>query len=157
MIFRKGQLEDLQSMQQLFVDTIKNSCQADYNEEQIEVWTASIENTPRWLAIITQQIVVVAEDKGKIVGFASLDNGNYIDLMYVHHAHQRQGIAQQLYKELATTALEAGHTQLYSDISKTARPFFESIGFKVVTEQTVIRKGITLNNFKMVKNLLPTI
>lgn len=152
-MIRKGQIEDLTELQQLFVDTIKNICKTDYNSEQINVWASSVENSQRWQDIVTKQFLIVAQDNGKIIGFCSLDNGNYIDLLYVHKDYQRQGIAHKLYADIEKEATRQGQTKLISDVSKTARPFFESIGFKEVSEQTVIRQSVELTNFKMTKEL----
>ncbi|HBV14092.1 GNAT family N-acetyltransferase [Chryseobacterium carnipullorum] len=42
---------------------------------------------------------------------------------------------------------------LTADVSKTAKPFFEKMGFKMIREQTVDVKGIGLTNYKMEKEL----
>lgn len=96
---RKGHPDDLSELQQLFSDTVSNICRVDYNAKQIEAWISGIENTQRWKNILTNQLVLVTHDKEKITGFCTLDKGNYIDLLYVHKDHQRQGIASKLYAE----------------------------------------------------------
>lgn len=152
-IVRQGHACDLAELQKLFVDTITAICSADYDKQQIEAWASGIDNKQRWDEIMTKQFVLVAQFADKIVGFATLDNGNYIDLLYVHKDHQRQGIAQQLLDDIETEARRLKQISLTSDVSKTAKLFFENKGFKVLTEQTVIRKGINLTNYKMTKNL----
>lgn len=151
MTIRKGNINDLDNLQKLFIDTITEVCKKDYNSKQISVWTASVENKKRWQDILTNQFVLVAEQESQIVGFATLDKGNYLDLLYVHKEYQRQGIALKLYTDIENEARRQGRTGLTSDVSKTARPFFESIGFEVVTEQIVVRQNIELTNFKMTK------
>jgi putative acetyltransferase len=153
MIIRKGQLEDLAELQLLFVETIKSVCKADYNSEQIEVWTNSIKNKKRWNEIMINQFVLVAQIGNRIVGFTSLDKGNYIDLLYVHRDYQEQGIARKLYTNIEELAKQQGQIELKSDVSKTAKPFFEKVGFKVLNEQIVVRQNIELINFKMTKKL----
>ena len=69
MTIRKGNIDDLAELQQLFVDTVSNVCKVDYNSDQISVWTSSIENEKRWRDILTNQFVLVAQDRKKIVGF----------------------------------------------------------------------------------------
>lgn len=101
---RQGQANDLADLQKLFVYTITTICKSDYNKQQIEVWASSVDNKQRWDEIMTKQFVLVAQQDNKIVGFATLDNGNYIDLLYVHKDHQRQGIADKLYAEIETEA-----------------------------------------------------
>lgn len=153
MIIRKGQLEDLAELQFLFVETIKSVCKTDYNSEQIEVWTYSIKNKERWSEIMINQLVLVAQIENKIVGFTSLAYENYIDLLYVHKDYQRQGIAHKLYTNIEDIAKRQGQTTLKSDISKTAKPFFERVGFEVINEQIIVRQEVELTNFKMTKTL----
>lgn len=152
-ILRQGQTNDLTELQKLFVDTITTICTADYDKQQIEVWISSVEDKQRWDEILTKQFVLVAQHADKIVGFATLDNGNYFDFLYVHKDHQRQGIAQRLLDGIETEARRLKQTVLTSDVSKTARPFFEKNNFKVLTEQIVNRKGVNLTNYKMTKTL----
>lgn len=101
---RQGQANDLADLQKLFVYTITKICKSDYNKQQIGVWASIVDNKQRWDEIMTKQFVLVAQQDNKIVGFATLDNGNYIDLLYVHKDHQRQGIADKLYAEIETEA-----------------------------------------------------
>ncbi|MFA7445507.1 MAG: GNAT family N-acetyltransferase [Flavobacteriaceae bacterium] len=152
-IIRKGQVNDLPEMQKLFVDTITTVCIADYDKKQIEVWASGVDNKQRWNEIMTKQYVLVAQYADRIVGFATLDNGNYIDLLYVHKDYQRQGIANRLYANIEAKARRLNQTVLISDVSKTARAFFEKKGFNVSAEQIVIRKGVSLINYKMTKTL----
>lgn len=146
-----GDLTDLKALQNLFVDTVSAVCSADYDAEQIAVWTSSVEDSERWLDIMTKQVVVVAKISDLIVGFATLANGNYIDLMYVHKDHQGKGIAGTLYQYLEHVALQNDQSDLYADVSKTALPFFQHMGFSIEREQTVVRKGVALTNFRMRK------
>jgi putative acetyltransferase len=150
---RRGQLNDLPAIQNLFVETIKSVCIADYNEEQIKVWVSSVHNKPRWDDIMSNQVILIAQIDNKIVGFSSLKNGNYIDLLYVHKDYQGQGIAFKLYIVIEKQAIQFNQKDLISDVSKTAKPFFEKIGFVVVKEQNVLRQNIELTNFKMAKQL----
>ncbi len=152
-LVRKGQKNDLAELQKLFVDTIRTICAVDYDKQQIEVWTSSVENKKRWNEIMTKQFILVAQDQEKIVGFATLDNGRYVDLLYVHKDHQRQGIAQRLLDDIETEARRLNQHELTSDVSKTAKPFFEKNGFKSLEKQTILRQGVEIVNYKMVKQL----
>lgn len=153
---RQGTLNDLTELQKLFVDTITEVCKADYDNEQIEAWTSDTKNNTneqRWQDILTKQFVLVAQLDNNIVGFATLDNGNYVDLFYVHKDYQRQGIANKLYADIEAEAKRQRQTILTSDVSETARPFFEKQNFLVVKTQVVNRKNVNLTNYKMTKNL----
>lgn len=154
MTIRMARPYDLYKLQKLFVNTITTICNADYDKQQIEVWASGIENKQRWNDIMMKQFVLVAQDKNKIVGFATLNNGNHIDLLYVHKDHQRQGIAQQLLDNITAEARRLKQATLTSDVSKTARPFYEKNDFNVLTEQIVKIKNVNLTNYKMTKNLI---
>lgn len=150
---RQAKQNDLDELQKLFVDTINAVCRYDYSTEQIAVWTSSIENTNRWVDKLMKQYFLIAEIDNKIVGFASLENYEYFDFMYVHKDYQRQGIADNLYSEILAKAIKHGSTLLTSDVSITAKPFFEKKGFKVIAEQKNDIKGIEVINYKMTKDL----
>lgn len=150
---RLSKLSDLTEMQKLFVDTISTICKDDYSPEQIKVWTSSIENTQRWKDKLTSQYVFVAELDNKMVGFASLENNDYFDFLYVHKDYQRQGIADRLYFEIEKEAIKRKATVLNSDVSETARRFFEKKGFKTITPQTNIMNNVAIINYKMSKTL----
>jgi putative acetyltransferase len=83
------------------------------------------------------------------VGFARIDSEGLIDLLYVHPDFQRQGVARELFSEICSWAERRGIRHLRSEVSETARPFFESVGFWVVKAQVVERQGVSLSNFLM--------
>ena len=102
-VIRKGQLADLAELQMLFLDSITEICKADYSDDQIEAWTSdtkSNKDRQRWVDILTKQFVLVAQINNEIVGFVTLDNGNYIDLLYVHKNHQGKELLKASIKTL---------------------------------------------------------
>ncbi len=124
MIIRKGNENDLTEMKQLFAETITSICKDDYTEEQLEAWRSGAENNERWLKVIHEQFVLVAISEHTIVGFATLDQGNYLDLFFVHKNYQHQGIASQLYEQIENAARKQTERYIRSDVSKTAKSFF---------------------------------
>lgn len=150
---RRAHTSDLAEMQQLFSETISTICKDDYDPEQLEMWISSVENKDRWIDKIKEQYFIVAERDNKMVGYGSLDNGAYLDFMYVHKDFQRQGIAQSLLSELENEARNKGASEITSDVSKTARIFFERNGFRAKKENIVQIKGIEIINYKMTKKL----
>ncbi|WP_282631022.1 GNAT family N-acetyltransferase [Empedobacter sedimenti] len=150
---RIAQVSDLDVILKLFSDTISSVCKDDYNQRELEVWKSSANNVEHWQNLILQQYFLVGEMNDEIVGFASLDHGNYVDVLYVHRDFQKQGIAQNLYSELETEAIRLQSNTLTADVSKTAKSFFERNGFTVVAEQIQIRQNVEIINFKMKKSL----
>ncbi|AWK04212.1 GNAT family N-acetyltransferase [Flavobacterium crocinum] len=153
MILKKATISDLNEMQELYVDTIKSVCKNDYNPQQIEAWIYGVNNKERWIEVIEKQYVLLAIIENKIAGYGTLKDGNYIDFFYVHKDFQRQGIADKLLIELEMEAKNQHSKTITSDISITARPFFEKRGFIVKAEQKNERLGVELINYKMEKGL----
>jgi putative acetyltransferase len=157
MFFRKATISDLKEMQELYIETIKHVCKDDYNPVQIDVWISGVDNTERWIEVINTQFVLLAIIANKITGFGTLKDGNYIDFFYIHKEYQRQGIADKILTELELEAKKysnaLGQKNITSDISITAKPFFEKKGFIVKAEQRNIRLGVELINYKMEKDL----
>lgn len=146
---RQATLNDLEEIQHLFVTTIRDVCSKDYDSAQIEAWTCSVNNVDRWQSSLTDQYFIVAELDETIVGFGSLENGNNLFFLYVHKDFQRKGIAHRLFEKLKAKSQELGFDTLTSDVSKTARPFFEAKGFKVVQENNVTVAEVSLVNYNM--------
>ena len=97
---------------------------------------------------------LVAWEQNSIAGFADIDLAEgYLDRMYVSKDFQRQRVATALLSQLEQAAKDAGCQKITSDVSITARPFFERNGFRVIRRQEVVRRDVTLVNFKMEKEL----
>lgn len=154
MTFRRAFLSDLEEMQKLFVKTIQSVCKNDYNSEQIEAWISGVKNKERWIEVIEKQFVLLAIINNQIVGFGTLKDGNYIDFFYIHKDFQRQGIANKILTELELEARKNNSKIIISDISITAKPYFEKKGFIIKAEQKNIRLNVELINYKMEKELL---
>jgi putative acetyltransferase len=150
---QRGDLTDLEEIQKLFQETVTSICRKDYDEAQIEAWISSAKNHERWFNLIKDQYFIVAKSDGQIVGFASLYKGNYIDVLFVHKDFQRMGIARQLYAELEKEAKRLNSLVLTSDVSKTAKAFFESHNFTVLKKQIQVRQQVKIVNYKMQKEL----
>jgi len=151
---RQADAGDLPAIRQLFADTVTYVNARHYDFEQVAVWARAAGNELRWLEKLRQQYFVVAGHNGSIAGFASISSEGYLDFLYVHRDHQRKGIAQALLAAIEEKAISVGNRVIESDVSITARPFFEKNGFVVVRQQTVKIEGIALINFRMKKQLL---
>ncbi len=149
---RRAELSDLRNLQEMVGDTISSVCRTDYNDNQIWAWISGIDNVDRWNDILMKQYAIVSYDHETITGFCSLAH-DHIDLLYVHRDYLGLGLARKLFTEIEQEASQNGHKKLTSDVSITARPFFEHVGFEVINEQKVIRDGVELTNFKMLKKL----
>jgi putative acetyltransferase len=145
--------EDLPALTRLFHDTIHSVNAAHYTPEQRAAWAPDQPDLERWRAKLGSETVLVAEIAGKLLGFCSWTPDGYIDFLYVHHEHQRQGIAQALYAEAERDLAGRGVGRVHTQASVTAQPFFARHGFRVVQHQTVHVRGCDLPNAVMEKFL----
>lgn len=150
---RKADLQYLDAICELFTNCVMTVCRNDYSTDQLKVWASAANNKERWSEKIESQFFLVAEREEMIVGFGSLEGLDTIDLLYVHPDFQRMGIADKLLNALLKKLKENGTSCVKADVSKAARPFFESRGFRVLEEQTVTRHGVSLVNYEMEKDL----
>lgn len=153
MTVRKYKPEDCESIAKLFYETVHTVNAKDYTSEQLNAWATGDVDLEAWNNSFIEHNTLVAVVDGEITGFADMDNTGYLDRLYVHKDYQRMGIATALVKELERYARNEGITSFVTYASITARPFFEKHGYTVEAENKVIRNGITLVNYKMVKNI----
>jgi putative acetyltransferase len=150
---RQATSNDLGEVAQLFRETIEVVNAKDYSPEQINVWKIGASKKERWLNKFSEQYFLVAEIDNKLAGFGSITHDGYLDFMYVSKNHQSIGIATEIYNELEKFARANQLDKISSDVSITAKPFFEKKGFEMIREQQVDINGIKLTNYKMQKNL----
>ena len=144
--------DELKEIQQLFFDTVTYMCKKDYTAEQIKAWSSSINNKDKWTEKIITQYFLTAKVGTQIVGFGSLENNDYLDFLYVHKDFQGKGIAKKLLMYLEKKAEINRKDKITSDVSLTAKPFFEKNGYKAVKEQTNKIGNVVVPNFKMIKS-----
>lgn len=151
--FREATVSDLGDILRLFKQTILNTCHKHYTPTQLRVWTASVQDAAKWLHRIENDYFLVAEIDDRIVGMCSLQNGEYVDIMFVHHEFQRQGIAKQLMEAIISRAEVIGSKHIYTDASITAKPFFNQFNFKALRANQNIIGDQILINYRMEKGL----
>src|SRR5215217_1449391 len=132
---RAAKPDDIPGIIRLYAQTVLTVCRAEYATEQLHVWARLGRDPLRWEQRISNQFFLVAESGRSLVGFGSLSRDNYLDVFYVSKDHQRKGIANLLFSALLEKAMLAGIPMMTADVSKTAKPFFEKKGFRVVEAQ----------------------
>ena len=120
---RQVNLSDIPALQELYQHTVLTVNRKDYTAE------------------------------GVIVGFGSVNDDGYMHTLFVHKDFQHQGVVTSLYKHLEAYARERGAKRLTSEVSITAKPFFEKQGFQVDEEQKRKANQMCLTNYKMSKQL----
>ena len=150
---RQSLSSDVEKITQLFYDTIQNINIKDYSQEEVDDWSSWKTDIDKWLERMHEQYFIVAEIKNKIVGFSSLAEDGYLDFMFVDKDTQGQGVASALLSEIFRKAIEQDNSLIYSDVSLTAKGFFENKGFIVERQQLKKSKRKELINFRMIKKM----
>ena len=145
--FLKG---DEQELWELFYNTVHTINIYDYTQTQVDLWASSNLDTNTVIKKFREINPFVVIKNEKIVGYADIQSDGYIDHFYCHHQFQRQGVGRLLFSMIKEEALKNGISQMYSNVSITAKPFFEAMGFLVEKEQIVEMQNQEFKNFRMV-------
>jgi len=152
LIIREATISDVDQIRSLFKSAIERTCDKDYNLDQIQAWTRSAEDKAKWERLVEDEYFLVGE-KEAITGFSSLRGSDYINMMYVSPDEQGNGIAKKLLNAISDKALEMGAKELNSDVSETARPFFQKQGYEMVKKNELLLQGVSLFNYRMKKTI----
>ena len=157
MKIREYQDSDIKQIVLLFYETVHSVNTVDYSIEQLHAWAPRKEIEKKlkgWNIFLGNNITYVAEINGKIVGFVDMSYRGYLDRLYTHKDYLRQGIATALVNKVESVARKIRLSEIHTEASVTARPFFEAHGYEVMRAQNVERMGVTLPNFHMRKTLV---
>jgi len=142
---------DADALWGIFFNTIRNINRRDYTQAQVEVWAPDSVKSEDWLKRMNGLSPFVAEIEGVIVGYTDLQSDGLIDHFFVHHEYQGKGVGRALMNHVLTLGNSRGVARYYSEVSITARPFYEHLGFSVVQEKVVDLSGQKLRYFLMEK------
>jgi putative acetyltransferase len=153
-IIRPLKESDMVHLNQLFIETVHTINAADYSQEQLDAWAPKKRAAIYWNARLKDHITYVADAQGVIVGFADITKDGNVDHVYVHKNFQGKGIARALVHQLEDDACRLGLSVLRTEVSITAKPFFQKIGFMVICKQDKIHNGLIFTTYCMHKNLI---
>ncbi len=142
---------DAPGLWKIFYNTIRNVNIRDYSQAEVEAWASDTQDPTLWEKRMKGINPFVAEIDGVAVGYTDLQASGLIDHFFCHHEYQRQGVGGALMEHIFTTGKTKGISRYYSEVSKTAKPFYKRFGFSVVCEQTLNVGGLKLTNYLMEK------
>ena len=152
--FRKATHEDIPTLKDLFRETVTTVNRRDYTCEETADWASCMDSRARWKELIDgMHVVVSVAPSDRIVGFAAINDEGYLHSMFVHKDCQGQGVATFLLDIMEEYAKRNGINEITSEVSITAKPFFERKGYTVITEQKVRANKLYMINYKMGKRL----
>lgn len=148
--FRPG---DEAALHRVHFSAVHVTAARDYTPEQLEAWASSAPDTAAWARRIQGINPFVVEIDGIIAGYADVQPTGYIDHFFVSADYPRQGVGRLLMDRIHDEAARLGLNTLTSDVSRTAQPFFERFGFRVIEQRQPVRHGVTIPNALMRKDL----
>lgn len=152
-IYRKYVSKDFPAIKQLFYESVHSTADDVYSVAQKEAWAPRDVSYEHMHTALQNTIAYCAFDNDLLVGFGNIDSAGYLDYLYVDKDFQRRGIGSALLKILEDEARTLKLSHITTHASLVAKPLFEKYGFKVVKEQQVLRNGVLLTNFEMIKYL----
>lgn len=147
LILRSYKSPDCPHLAKLFYETVHTVNAKDYTPAQLHAWAGGRVDLSQWDASFLAHVTIVALLESAYVGFGDIDRTGYLDRLYVHKDHQRQGIGAAICRELERAV--SGNITVCASI--TARPFFAARGYRTVKKQQVVRHGVSLTNYVMDK------
>jgi GNAT superfamily N-acetyltransferase len=150
---RPYRLSDQSHIGQLFYDTVHTVNRKDYTQHQVDAWAPDTSKTGQFPRPLEKNYSYIAEKNGLIIGFGDISSDGYLDRLFVHKDFQRCGVASKLLKVLESKAKDLHLTEITTEASITAKPFFLAKGYLVKEEQVKVVKDTTLTNFKMYKKI----
>lgn len=151
---RIANTSDISYLKELFKNTILSINTNNYTKEEANDWASCGNDDLHWQKLISELYFIVAENElHQIVGFSSIDQEGYLHSMFVHSDFQKLGVATFFYKGIEAYAVNSNIHKITSEVSITARPFFEKQGFKVDATQKRKANKLYLTNYRMSKVL----
>ena len=146
---------DTVELKQLFQNTVLAINRRDYSQAEVEDWASCGDDLSNIEDMIkTHYFIVAINQQSEIVGFSSITPQGYLHSMFVHKDFQGKGIAIMLLNEIEQYAITNGIMRITSEVSLTARPFFEKRGYIVEEEQKRKANQLSLTNFWMAKQMI---
>ena len=143
--------DDLDAVIGIFLAAIRETAAKDYDQAQIDAWAEA--DREAWAGRRLSRPTWVAVVGGEPVGFTDLEPDGHLDMMFVHPACQRAGVATGLLEKVEAAARRQSLSRIFTEASITARPFFLRRGFRLLAAQIVNIRGQALANFGMEKVL----
>jgi len=155
MHIRPFRLGEERALHAVFHSAIHGLASKDYTAEQIQAWAPANLDQEIWARRMQCiQPFVVEHDKA-IIAYADVQPTGYIDHFFVSAQWARQGVGTLLMEHLRAVAVARSITELASDVSRTAQPFFARFGFTIVEQRTPVIRGVVVPNALMRKELAP--
>ncbi len=147
---RNYQETDAEALWAIHFNTIRTINIQDYSQKQVEAWAPNSFKKD-WERCMNNLSPFIAQINGVIVGYTDLQANGLINHFFCHHKYQGIGIGRALMTHVLSVGKERDVKRYHSEVSITARPFYEHFGFNVFKKQEVELREQKFINFVMEK------
>ena len=144
-------------LRQIFFVAVREGAREHYTLAQRVAWAISPIAPPGWEDRLSEQITLVAENRGVALGFLTLGKDGHLDLLYIVPDAMGKGVASALHDEMLAIAEAEGMSKLTVEASHLARRFLEKNGWRHVAAQSVVRRTVEIPNHRMERGVEPPI
>lgn len=139
-------------MYALFYNTAYKINAKDHTPSQLDVWAPKKSIYRHIFKKNISKYAIMAKSGDVSFGYGNIDDKGCLDHLYVASNRQGQGIGSTLCDALENRAKNCGAKTVRVQAFVTAKGFFERRGYVVIKEQFVIRQGVALKNYVMIKS-----
>lgn len=130
---------DYNDLADIVFDAVRNG-PSKYTQAQRAAWVPVRRGGEEWVARLAGQVIAIARDGNRAVGFMSLAPEGYIDFAFIRPEAQGSGLFRRLFIMIEDKARSQKEPRLWTHASLMAQPAFAAVGFEVV-EHEVVRIG----------------
>jgi putative acetyltransferase len=127
---------DYDSLADIVFDAVRNG-PSKYTQAQRAAWVPERRQGEEWAARLEGQVIAIARDETRAVGFMSLAAQGYIDFAFIRPEAQGSGLFRRLFDMIEEKARSQNEPRLWTHASLMAEPAFAAVGFVVVERQLV--------------------
>lgn len=137
---RWARVEEWEPVMKMIWRTFLKFEASDYSEEGIQNFLEFITDEKLFHSFLRGEYqMMVALDREKVVGAASVRNRNHLSLLFVDEAYHRQGIGRKLLDTFCRYLKnEAGEQYMSLNAAPYAVEFYRKIGFRQVRPEEVV-------------------
>lgn len=157
MTIRRFRLTDARVVGEIFYRSVHEVACAKYDAAQVAAWAPEDPEPERWLERLSGYETFVAQDDvGTRVGWISMSDAGYVDMLFCLPEATRCGVADALYAAVEAIALARGLSQMTAHASLLAEPFFLRHGWSVERHESFVRNDVAMPRAAMSKKLRAT-
>jgi len=153
LIVRRAEVGDAAAIAACFTESVHGLAREHYDERQRAAWAPPAPDPAEWAQKFEGRTVLVAVVDQVVRAFLVYSDDGHIGWLYTAPQAARRGLAARLHARAEHALRGLGRVRLFTEASLVAQPFFTRLGYRIVTRESVERRGVSLDRFRMEKRL----